>query len=144
MLFLQYYCSRAKNPLKISAKEFIFSRVTGLHPITLLKNEPLYGYFLQILHTSAEHIFWGTALGRGFHMKAPKNYLTGRFSVDVFKEERTIDIFPIRSKCIKPAVTFSNNYYTTWLLLNSFSTHRKLDCIFQTCSNYFLFYQNSQ
>ena len=58
-------------------------------------------------------------LGGCFHMKAPKSCLIERFSADTFKEERMIDIFPIRFKFIKQAATFStlpeifNNYHYT-------------------------------
>ena len=49
----------------------------------------------------------------------PKGYLTERFSADTFKEEGTIDIFPIWYRFTKQAATFSNNLISRhfqWLL----------------------------
>ena len=42
---------------KILNKECIFSKVPGLQPLTLLKNELLHGHFSKILPTFHEHHF---------------------------------------------------------------------------------------
>ena len=79
------YCTCTRNTLKIFVNGFIFSTVGDLQ---------------FTMDTSAEHLFWGMILNG--------------FSVDTYKKEKKIDIYPIRSKFIKQAVTFSN--IQTWLL----------------------------
>ena len=44
-------CNCTYNPLKISVKEFVFSRVTDLHPVTLLKTQLF--YILQVFRAKA-------------------------------------------------------------------------------------------
>ena len=82
--------------------------------ITLAKNEFLHEYFYG---------FWTRSrtpyLRNSSWWLLPQSYLTESFSADTFKEEGTIDIFPILSKFIEETAAFSNNLFSRdfqWLL----------------------------
>lgn len=51
-------------------------------------------------------------------MKATKSYFTESFSVDTFKEERTMDTFPIRPKFTEQAATFYSNLISRYFFNN--------------------------
>ena len=54
--YLKFY----QNPSKIPVQEFIFNKVAGRQPATLLNNELLQRYFSRIMLTIQKHIFQRT------------------------------------------------------------------------------------
>ena len=58
-------------------KEFILSKVAGLQPATLLKNEFFRRHFSKVLIIAVEHLFCRTPLNGCFCMEKPKLFIYG-------------------------------------------------------------------
>ena len=58
-------------------KEFILSKVAGLQPATLLKNEFFRWHFSRVLIIVVEHLFCRTPLNGCFCMEKPKLFIYG-------------------------------------------------------------------